>query len=287
MENIEFYAYLDIDKPMVAWEVAIGRIKSYCDRNPDNIGLSVWQYNMLRRLSEGGGSNRINHEFGLEAYRKANYSEKVSRLNGVYFFESEAMAFKALDRWGMSQKKKYVSRVNFSAEQLSKYDSEWITTYMEGECCDWYKGYLSGETLGAAPLTEVIASGIGIVNNRLLREQAYKKIMERWPTSTPLLSMAIAAFYEAGIEDVALVRPFLNLRDGALFGHHIIYVESLGAHQEEIGNAWVRLKQQGMLPPIIYPEGEDVFFTVPDLGEHEFKLPLSEAAFIYGTLHEF
>lgn len=286
MENIELFAYLDIDNPMVAWEVAIGRIKSYCDKNPENIGLSVWQYNMLRKLSQDGVGNRIKHEFALEAYRQKHYAEKVSRLNGVYFFESEAIARLALDRWGMPQKKKYISKVNFSAERLTRYDSEWITAHISGDNSDWYEGYLSGETLGVAPLTEIIASGIGIVDNQSLRKQAYKKIMESWPTSTPLLGIAIAALWEAGIEDVAFLRPFLMLKDGELIGQHIVYIEPLETRGKEIGEAVLRLKQKGLFPPVVEPEDAEAFSTVPDFGDYKFKLTLPNAASVYASMHE-
>ncbi|MHA6180396.1 hypothetical protein [Pseudomonas mohnii] len=287
MENVELFACLDIDNPMVAWEVAVGRIKSYCDRNPDNIGLSVSQYSMLRSLSINGAGSKIKHEFNLEVYRQKKFSDNVSRLSGVYFFESEAIAHQALDRWGMSHKKQYISKVNFSAEKLTRYDSEWITAHMKGEHSDWYEGYLSGETLGVRPLTEIVASGIGLVRNNQLREQAYKRILERWPTSTPLLALATAAFCEAGIEDVALLRPFLMLRDGELYGQHIVYMKSLEVHQKEIGEAVLRLKREGTLPRVVMPDDKEAFFSLPDFKEYSFKLSMPEAASVYRSMHEY
>lgn len=286
MKNIELYAYLNIDNPMVAWEVAIGRIKSYCDRNPENIGLSVWQYSTLRNMSLNGLNNNIRNEFGLEICRQRNYAEKVSRLNGVYFFESEAIARQALERWGLTRYQDYISKVDFSATQLTRYDSEWITAYMRGENSDWYEGYLSGETLGVSPLTEIIASGIGIVANNQLRVRAYQKIVERWPTATPLLFLAIAAFCEAGIEDAALLRPFLSLQDGELYGQYIIYMQSFDERQVDIGEAAVRLRQRGYNPPIILPGG-DGFFSVPDSTEYAFRISLPDATSIYNSMHEY
>lgn len=287
MQNVELYAYLNIDNPMVAWEVAIGRIKSSCDRNPDNIGLSVWQYNMLKQLSLSGAGNRINNELNLEIYRQRHHADKVSRLNGVYFFESEAIAHQALERWNLARYKKYISKVIFSANRMTCYDSEWITTYMDGDDSGWYEGYLSGETLGVKPLTEILASGIGTVENKLLREQAYRNIMEKWPTSTPLLYFAIAGFCEAGIEDVALVRPFLSLQGGELHGEHIIYMESLELRQKEVAEAAQRLKERGISLPIILAEGEDAFFNLPDMREHSFRLSIPEATSVYKSMHEF
>ncbi len=287
MGNFEFYAYLDIENPMVAWEVAIGRIKSYCDRNPENIGLSVWQYNLLRQISKNGIVNKITHEFNLEARRRKYYASKVSRLNGVYFFESESMAHQALDRWGLSKKKKYISKVNFSADNLTRYDSEWITAFGNSGASDWYEGYLSGETLGVKPLIEVIASGIGMVCSIPLRQQAYKIIYDKWPTSTPLLASAVAGFRDVGIEDVALIRPFLKLENGKLCGEHIIYMESLRLRQVEVYEAMVRLKRNNTLPAIAFDSIERGLMTLPDFSALRFELSIPDAASTFSSIHDF
>jgi hypothetical protein len=42
-ENLELWAYLNIDNPVVAWEIAIGRIRSACDIN--KFAVSSWFYN--------------------------------------------------------------------------------------------------------------------------------------------------------------------------------------------------------------------------------------------------
>lgn len=286
MQNIELYAYLNIDNPIVAWEVAIGRIKSNCDRNPENIGVSIWQYSLLRYMSLNGLNNNIRNEFGLELCRQRNYAEKVSRITGVYFFESEAIARQALERWGLMRYQNYISKVYFSATQLTRYDSEWITSYISGESSDWYEGYLSGETLGVSPLTEIIASGIGSVANNKLRVQAYQKIIERWPTATPILFHAMAAFCEAGIEDAALLIPFLSLQDGDLYGEYLIYMQSFYERQVDIGEAADRLRQRGFNTPIILPDG-DVFSTLPDSTEYSFKVALPDAASIYNSIHNY
>lgn len=285
-ENIILYAYLNIDIPMVAWEVAIGRVKSICDNNPDGFGVSLWQFNNLKKLSSSGHSQLIIDEFRLEAYRQQSMPEKVSRLQGVYFFETEEMAFLALDRWGLGKYKNYVSQVNFSANSISRYDSEWITSYRGTGETDWFPEYLSGTTLGVAPLTEVLASGIGLVMNHDLRVQAYKKIIDRWPTSTPLLYFAIAGFCESNIEDVALVRPTLLHQGNGVAGSYMIYMESLRLRQAEIAEAVTRCVERGMELPVVRPNSPDAVFSVPDLRAEGFTLGIPNAEREFGSIHQ-
>lgn len=286
-QNLQLFAYLNIDIPMVAWEVAIGRIKSTCDNNPENYGVSIWQFNQLRNLSRLGEAPAIVDEFRLEAFRQANTPQKVSRLQGVYFFESEKIAHAALDRWGLSKYKKYISQVNFSANEISRYDSEWITTFKGKGKSDWFESYLAGETLGVAPLTEVLASGIGFVMNKDLRIEAYKRILERWPTSTPFLYSAICAFGEANIEDAALVRPFLLNNGSSIVGTFIIHMESMSLHQAEIAQAIGLCKEKGMSLPIVLPQGEDAFSTVPDFRGENFTLEIPNAQEEFSSIHHY
>jgi hypothetical protein len=286
-QNLKLFAYLNIDIPMVAWEVAIGRVKSICDNNPDSYGISIWQFNQLRNLSKLGETSEIADEFRLEAFRQKFMPKKVSRLQGVYFFESEEMAHAALDRWGLSKYKKYISQVNFSANEISRYDSEWITTFKGKGESHWLEPYLAGETLGAAPLTEVLASGIGLVMNKDLRIEAYKRILEKWPTSTPFLYFAICGFGEANIEDAALVRPFLLNKDNSITGTFIIQMASMRLHQAEIAQAAEICKEKGLSLPIVLPKGDDAFSTVPDFRGENFTLEIPNAQEAFSSIHHY
>lgn len=270
---------------MVAWEVAIGRIKSVCDKNPENFGISIWQYHQLRALSRKGETPAIIDELRLEAFRQTFMPKKISRLQGIYFFESEEMAHTALNRWGLSKYKQYISQVNFSANEVSRYDSEWITTFKGKGQTDWFEPYLTGETLGSTPLTEVLASGIGIVMNKDLRIEAYKKVLDKWPTSTPLLYLAICGFCEAQIEDAALPRPYLSNKGDSVVGSFAIYMESMKTRQVEIAEAAQRCKENGMTLPIVIPDGDDAFSTLPDLTNEEFTLEIPNAQSEFASIH--
>lgn len=283
-QNLELFAYFNIDIPMVAWEVAIGRVKSACDGAGD--GLSLWQFNNLKALSDKGESPHVVDEFRLEMFRQEHMPGSVSRLKGVYFFESANMACRALDRWGLSRHKKYISPVNFSANKVSRYDSEWITAYKGKGERNWFGPYLSGETLGVASLVEVLASGIGVVVSRALRIEAYKRILSQWPTSTPLLYCAICAFCEAGIEDAALVRPFLLSSGGDIRGEFLIYMESMRLRQDEIAQAVRVCEKTGLYLylPVVKPDGDEANFSLPDFSDGEFVLKALDAQREFGFI---
>ena len=202
---------------MVAWEVAIGRIKTASEDQATEFDLSLWQFSQLARKVKTGRNPVLDDELRLEAYRIQNYPHCVSRLRGAYFFESREAAEAALDKWNLRHRIKYISQVNFSAEAVTRVDSEWITSRLsKSDSSDWFESYWSGKPQGDEPLTEVLASGVGVVVEPELRKAAYLRIKKTWPTSTPLLGAAYCAFAYKKMEDIARVRPFLVRKDGAL-----------------------------------------------------------------------
>jgi hypothetical protein len=123
-QKITLYAYFNIQHPMVAWEVALGRIKSSCDIGNEGFGLSLWQYSNLSRLAKTGKRRAFIDELKLEQVRQQYHQNKVSRLQGVYFFRTEHDAHAALNRWGIKSQHRIVSEVDFYANNLSEVDSE-------------------------------------------------------------------------------------------------------------------------------------------------------------------
>jgi len=265
MHNETLYAYLNINHPIVAWEVAIGRIRSACDlgMETENFGISLWQYNLLRN-AKNGVSKRFLNELKLEKTRQKYAPNSVSRLRGVYFFESENDAHAAVERWGIPQNKKFISAVNFSANKTTRVDSEWITSYLLSEESDWMHRYWSGETLGVKPLTEVLASGIGIVQNTALREAAYRRVLEATPEATPLLAMAACAFKHARLETIAQVVPgAIKVTEGVKIDFYI-YIDDLKRSEKLIVESIDACKMLGEVPPVVLPKDPEVFFKLPD-----------------------
>jgi hypothetical protein len=99
--NLTLFAYLNIANPMVAWEVAVGRIRSSSDRPRDTFGVSVWSYSLLRRYTTKGLDQRFRNELLLEAVRQQVHPDACSGLKDLYFFESEYDAHAALEQWGL------------------------------------------------------------------------------------------------------------------------------------------------------------------------------------------
>lgn len=284
--NLTLFAYLNIANPMVAWEVAIGRVRSSSDRPREEFGVSVWAYSLLRRYATKGFDLRFRNELLLEAVRQQVHPDACSRLEDLYFFESEYDAHAALERWGLPNRRSLISPVSFSAERLTKVDSEWITSYLASEEREWMPHYWDGRTLGVRPLTEVLGCGIGFVRNRELRLRAYRSIIERWPTSTPLLSMACCAFAEYGLEDIAIVRPAITSIDAGVQGSHFIDLRDLKLHEDKVIAALDACNRRGEVPPMIVPDDGESFFKLPDLTWMDFTLKDKESSQTLSRIHD-
>ena len=268
----KLYAYLNIENPMVAWEVAIGRIKSICFNNEKEFGVSLWFYGLMEKYIRDESSKRVINEFKLELVRQKNFADKVSRLNGVYFFNSLYHAEAALDRWGLSHRKQYLSEVCFEGSSFTELDSEWITAYLNSDDTDWMPKYWSGETLGVNPLTEVIASGIGVIQNEELRERACKLISEKWPDSTVLLMACAAAFHESKIYDIGLTHPGLVCKNNDVEGSYFISMDSFNKNEIVIADSIRKAESNGQNLPYTRPKDPSVIFALPDLRDLGFIL---------------
>jgi hypothetical protein len=206
---------LDIDHPMV-----IGRLQSAGETGVERFGVSLWAYSMLKSYVQENLPKSFANEFRLEYVRARRHAHCVSRLGGLYFFQSEGDARAAVNRWGMRRREQYISAVEFFPTALTEVDSEWITFNLaSNDDSAWMDSYWSGATAGARPLTEVLATGQGIVLNKELRIEAYKRIYDLWPTSTPLLAAACCAFDRCKLNDVAVVKPGLVSKGAAIQGN--------------------------------------------------------------------
>lgn len=284
-KNIKLFAYLNIEHPMVAWEVAIGRIKSICDNNKEKFGISLWQYSLFKKYAQEGKYKKLENELKLEKIRLKNHKKSISRLQGLYFFESEEDANIALDRWNMSHRKKYISEVYFSANSITRVDSEWITYNLDSDDDEWMGEYWLGSVLGEAPLTEVLASGIGIIQNMELRKQAYQNILKIWPESSPLLAAASCAFGHNKMENIAHIKPSFVMENNRLIGQYYISMDDLDKEEQKVVEAIQKCKDEKHLPPIIMPSDSNVFFSLPNFESEKFELTNPEIFSIYEDIH--
>lgn len=285
-QQITLYAYMNIDNPMVAWEVAIGRVRSACDNTRDEFGISLWQYGLLSKYSRCGFDRRFLNELQLESLRQKAFPDQVSRLKGVYFFESAKDACVALDRWDIKgRQREYICEVQFSANNITRVDSEWITSFLQSEGVDWMPGYWRGETLGIAPLTEVLASGSGVIHDGSFRAKAYKKVMEISPYSTFLLAAASVGFAQLGLKNIARTVPALISRDGQVEGGFYINLSELNENEGEIVSLVNEAMACNEFPTVILPSDPEAIFHLPDMRSSVFKLGAGEAFSLFGQVH--
>ncbi|MEW6246641.1 MAG: hypothetical protein AB1555_08025 [Nitrospirota bacterium] len=282
-----FFAYLNIDHPMVAWEVAIGRLQSVTEITGERFGVSLWAYSLLQSYVQNHQPKRFENELRLEYIRQRGYRDCVSRLHGLYFFRSEEDARVALDRWGIPHLKRYISAVQFDASALTEVDSEWITFNL-GWNADprWMHAYWSRKPAGAKPLIEILALGSGVVLNKALRIEAYKRIYDRWPTSTPLLAAACCAFARCRLANVALVKPGLISATDSIHGNYYIDMKEFDENQDTIVAAVEDCKRTGECPPVVMPSDQTKIFTLPDFGPYSFELRDRDSSALFGSVHK-
>ena len=281
-----FYAYLDISNPMVAWEVAIGRVCSV-GMLKDDFGLSIWAFNMLRRLSTNGLSVPLRNELLLEEFRIKHHPEAVSRMKGIYFFESEADCRKAIELWRLpASHEAYISAVDFETVNCSRHDSMWITDCMGKESTDWFSSYLRGESLWESPLTEVLAEGFGYVRNTALRSRAAGLVIERTPKASFFLVGSICGLYQYDLRDLTRTVPCLTEENGQVVGHHYMYLQSFDDNQALIGSAIADCHAKGLIDiPIIYGEEPSATFQIPDCRDRKFVLDLPDSVELFHRIH--
>lgn len=268
MEQRKLYAYLNINNPIVAWEVAIGRIESIC--HDSEFGVSIWFYNLVRGYLAGNKQEKLQNELALEKVRLDNYTEQVSRLTGIYLFKTREIAEIAIDRWRLdSNFKNYIAEIDFHGVNFTEVDSEWITDYLGTPFkanADWMHNYWKGETRGENPLTEVLASGIGFVKDKNIRSMAISKLYDMWATSSLMFNAAIAGFATGEMNQVCRVKPaIIREDDGSLSGSIFIDMNDFNEKQKEIVSALKKMYDDGYEPPIVIPSNPDAACALPDL----------------------
>jgi hypothetical protein len=85
---MRLFAFLNVDKPWIAWLVYRGEMVSSQASNTQ--ALSVWHAPYLIAAARSGqASAYYRREMTLESVRRGSFPEKISRLSGLYFFEDE------------------------------------------------------------------------------------------------------------------------------------------------------------------------------------------------------
>lgn len=205
MKKIKLWCYLNIENPLVAWEVAIGRIASI-EALPSLQGterrwfLTQWQYSRLKSAFHNTPNNKtpLINEFRIEAVRHKLFTDKVSRLRGSFFFKSKDDAINIVRSHGWRGfNPNHISEVEVyynQDEDISYYDSTWFSMKAHDVMSiEDISHYLNNETYWGnevKPATEVLVYGLGFVLNRDLIDDAYERIKNSYPESLCFLDSA-------------------------------------------------------------------------------------------------
>lgn len=261
-EQLSSWMMIDLNNMLTTWEIAIGRVISACDIQIPG-AVSQWHYWKLKEAVENGDFRTYSREMELERIRANHYPNAVSRLTGVFLFESEAGAQNAKRKWRKSNATTEITDVGFSAERFSIHDSNWLLD-LDAPISKIAHNYWSGEAAGGEPIWEVIASGIGRVWEREVQLRCYKKMYNAEPHASLFLKGATIAFLD-GQEQAGLSVPFVSYNDGILKGYIIM-------KDEELRNFKIN-PQSPILEQVKLPvhDKTHVELKVPDLTKYFFE----------------
>jgi len=127
VEDFEGFIYLNPNNVCTQWNIARGFFNSasifHTFENHENL-LSVSMVEML-----SNNHHRLNCEISIESIRQKYYPNCVSRLSGIFVFDSpeDALNVMAQENWGSSQLyEEDLTDVGVAARNSSKHDSNWI-----------------------------------------------------------------------------------------------------------------------------------------------------------------
>jgi hypothetical protein len=206
------FAFLNVDDPWIAWLVYRGEMVS--SKATKQQIISVWHTKYICDAAKSGKKiTNYKRELAIEEIRKRLFIDRVSRLSGLYFFESSESALQAGKRWDGNFKEEYLAEIKIhQMHNCSKYDSEWITHHMNSTDESWISQYLSGQPMSTQPLWELLIEGRGFVLGTQVRQRAYETIKRKWPNSLGLLELSRVAVELNS--DLGLISPVITINQG-------------------------------------------------------------------------
>lgn len=219
--EFEGFMYLDIEHPVVAWNVYRGVLISrrLVEEARGGTPLSM----TAARLFMQQDLKRLTFEAVLEAYRIARCPEKVSRMTGLFVFSEPESALAAADdkAWGGHISTDFLTDVGVSAApNLTRLDGNWISWMLQeyqSDSSDWHLGtapYWAGEVCPhfKAPIWEILVEGAITIWGTDLKKRAYKVIREREPLTVSLLEQSRLAASLGS--DLGHINAFLTEENG-------------------------------------------------------------------------
>lgn len=281
-EEFEGFVYIDIDSPMAAWNVVRSNFYSpSCLPQSERAGaLSFGMADLLR----DGNAARASAEFKLEYFRQRYFPDTVSRLTGIFLFDTidSAAQIWGNDAWSDHFSSEYLTDVGVSADRSSRVDAAWITMMRNDENIlveGWEalaERYWSGEPMSDQPIWERIIEGWVTIWGLDLKTRALEEIQKYWPKSLPLLALA-ANSAAMGSNDGAIL-PYAT-RKGELLeiSYYLRMVDALDAEFcERLGHF---LRTGGSRVCMLGPLGDPL--VLPDFSCYSFERRIEGISLIW------
>jgi hypothetical protein len=214
-----FLPLLTLQHPAAAWAVMRGMMVSadYADMLGHRGFISFMQAGMI----EYQNNARIFNEAIIEQVRVQRFGDRVSRMRGIYFFPSKA---DAEARIGDQNWPPYFVAENLIeldlhySGNLTLVDSNWITCAPLGhgyrirtDDLTWINRYWAGEPYNSALVWELLANGVAIIEDTVVRRRCHEYVSRVFPDSQiPILMARLAS--EVGTLG-GLTTPFLRRKD--------------------------------------------------------------------------
>jgi hypothetical protein len=209
---MKVFAFLNVDYPPVAWAVMRGMLVS-ADQVPE-VPQSCPSF-MFASLIKSEVNWRLHNETIIEHIRAERYANQISRLRGLYFFESSSAAARATSWGGHFEQENLVELELYPAGEITKVDANWISDAplradgrLDPGDLSWIDGYWRGHPKNASPMWEIITSGTAVVLDAAVRRRAYELTQKTFPQCWEFIEMSRLAG-EAG-SNGGLLTPFLQ-----------------------------------------------------------------------------
>ena len=196
------FAFVNLEHPAAAWAVMRGMMVSanYEDRPASPSFVSFMQAGMI----EYQNNPRIFNEAIIERVRVERFGQRISRMRGMYFFQSKA---EAEARIGNNNWPPYFVAENLlelelhHAETPTAVDANWITfaplkpdSRIRTDDLTWINRYWAGEPYNNEPVWELLANGIAVVLDTDVRRRCDEYVKETFPDShIPILMARLAS----------------------------------------------------------------------------------------------
>lgn len=194
--------YLDVENPVIAWNVYRGVLVSQqlVQRSMTGNFVQAVSMNVAKMFMERNWS-RLDFEYELELTRARDFPLKVSRLCCLFVFDEPESALAAAtdESWGGHINENYLTDVAASSLLNStRVDANWISWMLkvrQSDEFDWRNGirpYWDGQVCPnySNPIWEVLLNGAVTIWGVAIRQQAYEITKQRSTSALSLLEQS-------------------------------------------------------------------------------------------------